>query len=154
MDAKRLLLTTVLFPMLLGGCRSNEDTRSPVPALRDSLGVELLGLSSEDCAALNGEYIVALQEARVCNPLIRPKQCTVLVSSELACPCVVYVNPRNTEAIAKMRAASKAWDAGGCSTLLIDCPTLICQRPKAAECAAVGSEDHPGSNGGGCLDVF
>jgi len=129
MDAKRLLLTTVLFPMLLGGCRSNEDTRSPVPALRDSLGVELLGLSSEDCAALNGEYIVALQEARVCNPLIRPKQCTVLVSSELACPCVVYVNPRNTEAIAKMRAASKAWDAGGCSFSSI-APLLSASDPK------------------------
>src|SRR5713101_9035061 len=121
MQTNRLVLPAAVFSVLLfAACRDNAEIRPHAPTLRDSVGANLLTLSVEECTALDAEYVAALEEARVCDPLIRPKQCTVLVPSDLACPCVVYVNPRNTDALQKTRAARKAWDAGACSDNLID----------------------------------
>lgn len=155
MSTNWCLVSTAVFPMLLlGACRGEADIRSPTLTLQDSLDTELLALSPEDCTALNLEYVTALEEARVCDPSMHAKQCTVLMADDLGCPCVVFVNPRNSDARVKMRATSKAWDAGACSSNIIDCPAIVCQRPTAAECVAVPAGDGPGTNGGACLDVF
>src|SRR2546428_7885992 len=113
MQTNRLVLSAAVFSVLLfAACRDNAEIRRHAPNLSDSLGANLLTLSVEDCAALNVEYLAALEEARVCNPLIRPKQCTVVVAGALAFACAVLVNPTPTGARARMRGAKKAWDAG------------------------------------------
>jgi hypothetical protein len=146
MERYRVLLSpAILAALLLGACRDTDNGRTAAPTLQPSV----LVLSVQDCAALNDEYILALQEARVCNPLLHPNQCTLIVSSELECPCPVSVNPRNREAREKMRTARNAWAAGECSTRAQPCLANLCRAP-IAECIAVSSANPPEPSGGAC----
>jgi hypothetical protein len=149
MDAKRLLLSLTIFAMLsLGACRSDTNARGPAMSLQ--LDARKSSLPLEDCRALNLEYLAALQEARACDPAIQPKQCTLLAVLSLECGCFDYVNTRNKEAVAKMRTASRAWEAGGCSDHLYACQGVLCRIAEADDCIAVNPEDRPEPHGGVC----
>jgi hypothetical protein len=94
-----------------------------------------------DCAALEMDYTMTLQEAEACNPQSGKDQCTAMEKNSLTCPnCSVYVNPDNTDAI--MHLADIRKQAGNhCVT---PCPAIACVQPTASTCAPVSGSRSAG----------
>jgi len=148
--SSKLVSATILAMLLLGACRGNDESRTAAPAPQTSLGTEEPALSQRDCAVLNEEYVLAVQEARACDPLLDFKQCTLRVRSSLTCPCPAYVNPRNKDAREQMNSVIHAWDGGGCSDHAYNCLAVLCPQMKDSVCRAVASADPSEPNGGVC----
>jgi len=98
------------------------------------------------CQQLASDYLTALAAAKACNPILAVLQCTKVVEDELPCPCSTYVNPGNTEALAKLDALKAQWAAQNCQFGVI-CPAVLCKEPTGAVCQ--GSAQGSGS----CKDV-
>ena len=155
MKIQRVALLAALVPMaLLCACQAEPDKQRQGPILESFTAANPVALSFEECLALDAEYVKALEEALVCNPLARPKQCILLTGDKLTCGCAVYINPTNGEALAKLREMRNAWRTGGCSTYVFDCPAMPCRSPITEECAALSSADRVEQNPGTCVTVF
>ena len=94
------------------------------------------------CADLEGDYLVALGQAKKCSPMIPVQQCTQLENDKLACPCKTFVNPNNTAALSTMSSLRSQWLAQSCDKGIY-CP-MGCAIPISGQC----------SGNGGCIDLF
>ncbi len=94
-----------------------------------------------DCAALEMDYSMTLQQAEACNPDSGKDQCTAMEKNDLTCPnCSVYVNPDNQAAI--MHLAELRKQAGNhCVT---PCPAIACVAPESGTCGPVAGSKTAG----------
>ncbi|HSU42386.1 MAG TPA: hypothetical protein VLJ38_22545 [Polyangiaceae bacterium] len=94
-----------------------------------------------DCAALEMDYSMTLQQAQACNPDSGKDQCTAMEKNDLTCPnCSVYVNPDNKAPI--MHLAELRQQAGNhCVT---PCPAIACVMPGSSTCAPVAGSRSAG----------
>jgi hypothetical protein len=145
-----LVSATILGTLLLGACQGNE-SRTAASASR-TFGAAQPSLSQRDCAILNQEYVLAVQEARACDPLLDTKQCTLRVWDSLACSCPNYVNPRNKEARDHMNSVVQAWQGGGCSNYAYACLMSLCRQMKDSVCRTVASAGPSEPDAGICGD--
>lgn len=94
-----------------------------------------------DCAALEMDYSMTLQQAEACNPDSGKDQCTAMEKNDLTCPnCSVYVNPDNKAPIMHLDELRK--QAGNhCVT---PCPAIACVMPGSSTCAPVAGSRSAG----------
>ena len=99
------------------------------------------------CAELETKYSAYLAQAKGCNAAINALQCTLLIDTELSCPCSTYVNPAATAALDDLKALKAEWVAKKCGAG-IACPEMACAQPQGAGCQVNGA----GGDGDGCVD--
>lgn len=99
------------------------------------------------CAELETQYSAYLGQAKGCNAAINALQCTLLIDTELSCPCKTYVNPGNTDPVAKLKSLATEWAAKKCGEA-IACPEIACPQPQGSGCQVNGA----GGDGDGCVD--
>jgi hypothetical protein len=90
------------------------------------------GSGGVDCAALEMDYTMTLDQAQACNSSSGKDQCTMTVQSGLTCGCPVYVNPDNMAAVTHLDDLRK--QAG--THCNMPCPQLSCVAPGSATCQA------------------
>lgn len=66
------------------------------------------------CDQLNQDYVMAVQAAKACNPMLPVMQCLVQVDNALHCACPTYVEQANTAALNKLKQIKQQFDAMGC----------------------------------------
>jgi hypothetical protein len=100
------------------------------------------------CQDLESEYARAFEQAKSCDPH-QPDACSQVIVEGLVCGCETYVNPRQVEAIAQVRALQALHAAGQCSQGGI-CGE--CQPPLRARCSMEGRCEpvYEAGNGAAC----
>ena len=83
------------------------------------------------CAEPPIAYAHAVEEARRCDPQ-SANQCQRRFDDGLACPCSVFINEANVEAIAAAKEAAATYDAGNCGGAKV-CPP--CATPVGGYCS-------------------
>lgn len=87
------------------------------------------------CGELGSQYAAAADEAQSCNPALSVEQCTQKVPIGLACNCPGFVNPQNTEAIAKLAQIQLDYERLLCRGGIACGP---CLEPIRAVCSPAG----------------
>jgi hypothetical protein len=85
------------------------------------------------CADPPIAYAHAVEEARRCDPQ-STNQCQGTLAERLACPCGVFINEANVEAIATAKEAAATYEAGDCGSKM--CPA--CVTPVGGYCSNAG----------------
>jgi hypothetical protein len=91
------------------------------------------------CDDIASEYADALEQAKSCDPH-EANPCSRVIVEGLVCSCETYVNPRQTEAIARLQALREPYAAGQCSQ---GTTCGECQPPLGARCSLMEGRCEP-----------
>ena len=108
------------------------------------------GLLSTDalapvCRPILEAYAAAVDEARACDPKMSTVQCVALIDDQLACPCPVDADRRNSAAFDEMERLKGQWRQNACAEGVV-CSTVTCAAPRKNNCRSVSG------NQGRCAD--
>jgi hypothetical protein len=88
------------------------------------------------CDQLNQDYVMAVQAAKLCSPMLPVVQCQVEVDNALSCPCPTFVEQANTAALNKLKQIRQQFDAMGCIPYQCGMP---CPATDPGQCMPNGS---------------
>jgi hypothetical protein len=146
----------VLMTAVLSSCGGSVVETAPSSHDAGSEGGSDAGIDSEaggvdatmSCDEIVGQFEIAIERARICQPQISKPQCTASVVSGLSCGCPTFVNADNVTEIENMKSLQSAWATQLCGddSLCGACPPA----PTAAYCEVTP----PGSSVSGlCVDA-
>ena len=99
------------------------------------------------CADLDNQYKALLATLKkCCVPCASPFACSVVVGTELACPCPTYVNPPTLPDSTALSTLKNQWFTEGCASGVI-CPPGCLLQPIGGACT-------PSTSGDLCVDLF
>jgi hypothetical protein len=151
----RVLLAAVLGGWALGACGGRSDRASSgsggadatsdggtggaggsAPAGGAGTGPVLSQLATE-CQTLDTANANALSAARACDANATDDPCTLSLDPGDACGCTAFVNPANTDAIARVKSTEQDFQSLGCQGFFGECSSA-CGRAVSGRCEANG----------------
>lgn len=109
------------------------------------------GLSMTECNQVDDDYGKAFEDALACDPAGDGDQCTVKLGYGFTCGCDEFVNPANTDAVARIDASAAKYAAGSCSRFSAGTTCGACLAPLRGTCNASGKcEGVPPGSGRSC----
>jgi len=114
----------------------------------------VLSQLAAQCQSLDTSNTNAVSDAKHCDPT-KTNQCTASIDTGGVCGCTIFVNPANTDAIARVQATALNFQSLGCQGLFGECG--VCAQAVSGRCDASGQcetvfGDEPGAGGSGGME--